>query len=218
MPAIVSIIICTCHVCENGQSRRDSALVRTNNHLSHARSEMTADMDAEPKTNWQRILFWVSVLVLIILLPFLIDDPVCFYTYLNTKTFESVSFVRIGHMTFREKDDPATLLEHCRAQGWLRPGETVQQERLPEYWICTHMQPYTLLGSPIFHEVRGGKYPVKLRYFLMEHCQEMLDPDYKETEEEFSTRFTEYILSLNGDEKFKGALLPADTDLRARSH
>jgi hypothetical protein len=66
--------------------------------------------------------------------------------------------------------------------------------------------------------VKGGKYPTKLRFFLMEHYQEMMDPDYKETEEEFSARFTDYILSLNEDEKFKGALLPADTDLRARSH
>jgi len=174
--------------------------------------------DAEPKTNWQRIIIWVSVLLLIILLPFLIDAPVCFYTYLNTKTLKTESFVRIGHMTFREKDDPATLLDYFRDQGWLRPGETVRQERLPEFWICTYMQSYTLLGSPVFHEVRGGKYPVKLRYFLMEHCQKMIDPDYKETEEEFSARFTDFILSLNEDERYKGALLPPDTDLRARSH
>ena len=40
------------------------------------------------------------------------------------------------------------------------------------------MQSYTLLGSPIFHEIRGGKYPTKLRFFLMEHCQEMMAPDY----------------------------------------
>jgi hypothetical protein len=177
---------------------------------------MTTDTD--PKINWQRILLWGSVLLLIILLPFLIDESVRFYTYLNTKTFESVSFIRIGPVTFRQKDDPATFLDDCRTQGWLRPGETVQQERLPEYWICTYMQSYTLLGSPIFHEVRGGKYPTKLRFFLMEHCQEMMDPDYKETEEEFSARFTDFILSLNEDEKFKGALLPADTDLLARSH
>jgi hypothetical protein len=178
--------------------------------------------DTEPETNWQRILLWGSVLVLIIvliyLLPFLIDEPVCFYRYLNTKTLKNESFVRVGSMTFRQKDDPATLLDDCRDQGWLRPGETVQQERLPEYWICTYMQSYTLLGSPIFHEVRGGKYPTKLRFFLMEHYQEMMDPDYKETEEDFSARFTDFILSLNEDEKFKGALLPADTDLRARSH
>ena len=45
-----------------------------------------------------------------------------------------------------------------------------------------------------------------------------MDPDYKETEEEFSARLTDFILSLNEDEKFKGVLLPADTDLRARSH
>ena len=173
--------------------------------------------DAEPKTNWQRILFWASVLLLIIILPFLIDEPVRFYTYLNTKTFESVLFVRIGPVTFRQKDDPSTFLDDCRDQGLLRPGEMVQQERLPEYWICTHMQSYTFLGSPIFHEVRGGKYPTKLRFFLMERYQEMMDPDYKETEEEFSTRFTDFILSLNEDEKFIGALLPADTDLRARA-
>ena len=78
------------------------------------------------------------------------------------------------------------------------------------------MQSYTLLGSPIFHEVRGGKYPVKLRFFLMDHYQEMIDPDYKETEEEFSARLTDYILSLNEDERYKGTLLPADTDLRDR--
>lgn len=174
--------------------------------------------DAKPKTNWQRILFWGSVLALIILLPFLIDEPVCFYTYLNTKTLKTESFVRIGSMTFQEKDAPATFLDDCRDQGLLRPGEMMQQERLPEYWICIYMQSYTLLGSPIFHEVRGGKYPTKLRFFLMEHYQEMMDPDYKETEEEFSARLTDYILSLNEDEKFKDALLPADTDLRARSH
>ena len=176
--------------------------------------------DAKPKTNWKRIIIWGSVLVfivaLIILLPFLVDEPVRFYTYLNTKTLKSVSFVRIGAVTFRQKDDPSTFLD--RNRDCLRPGETVQQERLPEYWICTYMQSYTLLGSPIFHEVRGGKYPTKLRFFLMDHYQEMIDPDYKETEEEFSARFTDYILSLNDDEKFKGALLPADTDLRARSH
>ena len=173
--------------------------------------------DAKPKTNWLRILFWVSVLVLIILLPFLVDEPFCFYTYLNTKTLKTESFVRVGPMTFRKKDGPATLLDDCRAQGLLRPGETVQQERLPEYWICTLMQSYTLLGSPVFHEIRGGKYPVKLRFFLMDHYQEMIDPDYKETEEEFSARLTDFILSLNEDEKFKGALLPADTDLREKS-
>ena len=190
--------------------------------------------DAKKKTNWRRIIIWASVLVLtvvlIFLLPFLIDEPIRFYTYLNTKTLKSVSFVRIGPMirgsrTRRsdpflyggEKDDPS-LLDNWRDQGWLRPGETVQQDRLPEYWICTLMQSYTLLGSPIFHEVGGGKYPVKLRFFLMDHYQEMMAPDYKETEEEFSARLTDYILSLNEDEKFKGALLPADTDLRARSH
>ena len=172
--------------------------------------------DTEPKINWQRIITWASVLLLIVLLPFLIDESVRFYTYLNTKTFESVSFIRIGPVTFRQKDDPATFLDDCRTQGLLRPGETVQQERLPEYWICTYMQSYTLLGSPIFHEVRGGKYPTKLRFVLMEHYQEMMDPDYKETEEEFSARFTDYILSLNDDDFFKRVLLPADTDLRAR--
>ena len=177
---------------------------------------MTTDAENKLKTNWLRILFWASVLMLIILLPFLIDEPVCFYTYLNTKTLKTESFVRGGFMTFQEKDDPAKFLNECRE--YLRPGEMVQQERLPEYWICIYMQSYTLLGSPIFHEVRGGKYPTKLRFFLMEHYQEMMDPDYKETEEEFSARFTDYILSLNEDEKFKGALLPADTDLRARSH
>ncbi len=171
---------------------------------------MTTDTD--PKINWQRILLWGSVLLLIILLPFLIDESVRFYTYLNTKTFESVSFIRIGPVTFRQKDDPATFLDDCRTQGWLRPGETVQQERLPEYWILIRKQS-TLLVAP-----KGGKYPVKLRNFLTEHHQEMMAPDYKETEEEFSARFTDFILSLNEDEKFKGALLPADTDLRARSH
>ena len=174
--------------------------------------------DTEPKTNWQRIMVWGAALLLIILLPFLIDESVRFYTYLNIKTFESVSFVRIGPVTFRQKDDPSTFLDDCRTEGLLRPGETVQQERLPEYWILTYMQSYTLLGSPIFHEVKGGKYPTKLRFFLMEHFLEMMAPDYTETEEEFSNRFTDFILSLNEDERYKGALLPADTDLRARSH
>lgn len=175
--------------------------------------------DAKPKTNWRRIIIWGSVQVfivaLIILLPFLVDEPVRFYTYLNTKTLKSVSYVRIGSEPFRKKDDPAAFLNECRE--YLRPSEMVQQERLPEYWICIYMQSYTLLGSPIFHEVRGGKYPTKLRFFLMEHYQEMMDPDYKETEEEFSDRFTDFILSLNEDERYKDALLPADTDLRARS-
>jgi hypothetical protein len=168
--------------------------------------------DAKKKTNWKRIIIWVSVPLFIILLSFLIDEPVCFYTYLNTKTLKTASFVRVGPMTFREKDDPATLLDDCRAQGLLRPGEMVQHERLPEYWILIRKQS-TLLVAP-----KGGKYPVKLRNFLTEHHQEMMAPDYKETEEEFSARFTDFILSLNEDEKFKGALLPADTDLRARSH
>jgi len=168
--------------------------------------------DTKKKTNWKRIIIWVSVPLLIILLSFLIDEPVCFYTYLNTKTLKTESFVRIGPMTFRKKDDPATLLDDCRAQGLLRPGETVQQERLPEYWILIRKQS-TLLVAP-----KGGIYPVKLRNFLAEHYQEMIDPDYKETEEEFSARLTDFILSLNNDEKFKRALLPADTDLRARSH
>ena len=153
--------------------------------------------NAEQKTNRRRIIIWASVLVLtvvlIILLPFLIDEPFCFYTYLNTKTLKTESFVRVGPMTFRKKDGPATLLDDCRAQGLLRPGETVQQERLPEYWICTHKQSYTLLGSPVLSSVSGGKYPIKLRNFLMEHYQEMMDPDYKETEEEFSARLTDYI-------------------------
>ena len=177
---------------------------------------MTTDLERE--TKWQRIIIGVSVLLLIVILPFLIDESVCFYTYLNTKTFESVSFVRIGPVTFREKDNPATFLDDCRTEGLLRPGETVRQERLPEYWILTYMQSYTLLGSPIFHDIRGGDYPTKLRFFLMEHFQEMMTPDYTETEEEFSARFTDFILSLNDDKDYKDALLPADTDLRARSH
>lgn len=176
--------------------------------------------DAKPKKNWRRIIIWASVLVLtvvlIILLPFLIDEPFCFYTYLNTKTLKTESFVRIGAVTFREKDDPSTFLDHNR--DCLRPGETVQQERLPEYWILTRMTSYTLLGSPVFHEIRGGHYQSKLRHFLMEHYLEMQAPDYKETEEEFSARLTDYILSLNDDKDYKRALLPADTDLRARSH
>ena len=166
--------------------------------------------DAKPKTNWKRIIIWASVLVFIILLSILTSDPVCFYTYLNTKTLKTESFVRVGPMTFRKKDDPAKFLNEC--QGYLRPGETVQQERLPEYWILIRKQS-TLLVAP-----KGGIYPVKLRNFLAEHYQEMMDPDYKETEEEFSTRLTDFILSLNNDEKFKRVLLPADTDLRARSH
>lgn len=177
---------------------------------------MTTDLERE--TKWQRIIVGVSVLLLIVILLFLIDESVRFYTYLNTKTFESVSFVRIGPVTFREKDNPATFLDDCRTEGLLRPGETVRQERLPEYWILTYMQSYTLLGSPIFHEIRGGDYRSKLQFFLMEHFQEMMAPDYTETEEEFSNRFTDFILSLNEDERYKGALLPADTDLRARSH
>ena len=168
--------------------------------------------DAEKKTNWKRIIIWGSVLVFIILLLILTSDPVTFYTYLNTKTLKTESFVRVGPMTFRKKDNPATLLDDCRAQGLLRPGETVQQERLPEYWILIRKQS-TLLVAP-----KGGIYPVKLRNFLAEHYQEMMNPDYKETEEEFSARFTDYILSLNDDEFFKRVLLPADTDLRARSH
>ena len=68
-------------------------------------------------------------------------------------------------------------------------------------------------GDRPAHQLR-----VTLRHFLAEHYQEMMDPDYKETEEEFSARLTDFILSLNNDEKFKRALLPADTDLRARSH
>ena len=169
-------------------------------------------MDAKQETNWRRIIIGASVLVFILLLSILTSDPVTFYTYLNTKTLKTESFVRVGPMTFRKKDGPATLLDDCRAQGLLRPGETVQQEHIPEYWILIRKQS-TLLVAP-----QGGKYPVKLRNFLMEHYQEMKDPDYKETEEEFSARLTDFILSLNEDEKFKGVLLPADTDLRARSH
>ena len=168
--------------------------------------------DAKKKTNWKRIIIWGSILVFIILLSLLTRDPVTFYTYLNTKTLKTESFVRVGFMTFRKKDDPATLLDDCRAQGLLRPGEMVQQERLPEYWILIRKQS-TLLVAP-----KGGKYPVKLRNFLAEHHQEMMAPDYKETEEEFSARLTDFILSLNEDEAFKGALLPADTDLRSRSY
>ena len=179
---------------------------------------MDMTTDTKKKTNWRRIIIWGSVLVFIILLSILTSDPVTFYTYLNTKTLKTESFVRVGPMTFRKKGDPATFLDDCRAQGLLRPGETVQLERLPEYWILTSMTSYSLLGSPCFHDFRGGKYPVKLRYFLMEHYQEMMDSDYKETEEEFSVRFTDFILSLNNDEKYKSALLPADTDLRARLH
>ena len=171
--------------------------------------------DAEKKTNWKQIIIWVSVLLLIILLLILTIDPITFYTYLNTKTLKTESFVRVGPMTFRKKDDPATLLDDCRAQGLLRPGETVQQERLPEYWILTRKTSYTL--PPLLLQIRGIHYQSKLRYFLMEHYQEMMDPDYKETEEEFSARFTDYILSLNDDEFFKRVLLPADTDLHARS-
>jgi len=169
-------------------------------------------MDAKQETNWRRIIIGASVLVFILLLSILTSDPVTFYTYLNTKTLKTESFVRVGPMTFRKKDGPATLLDDCRAQGLLRPGETVQQEHIPEYWILIRKQS-TLLVAP-----QGGKYPVKLRNFLAEHYQEMMDPDYKETEEEFSARLTDFILSLNEDEKFKGVLLPADTDLRARSH
>ena len=165
--------------------------------------------DAKKKTNWKRIIIWGSALLLTILLIYF-DDPVCFYTYLNTKTLKTESFVRVGFMTFRKKDDPAAFLNECRE--YLRPSEMVQQERLPEYWILIRKQS-TLLVAP-----QGGKYPVKLRNFLAEHYQEMMAPDYKETEEEFSARLTDFILSLNEDEKFKGVLLPADTDLRARSH
>ena len=166
--------------------------------------------NAEQKTNRRRIIIGASVLVFILLLSILTSDPVTFYTYLNTKTLKTESFVRVGPMTFRKKDDPAAFLNEC--QGYLRPGETVQQDRLPEYWILIRKQS-TLLVAP-----QGGKYPVKLRNFLAEHYQEMMAPDYKESEEEFSTRLTDFILNLNEDERFKGALLPADTDLRARSH
>ena len=79
-------------------------------------------MDAKQETNWRRIIIGASVLVFILLLSILTSDPVTFYTYLNTKTLKTESFVRVGPMTFRKKDDPATLLDDCRAQGLLRPG------------------------------------------------------------------------------------------------
>ena len=118
-------------------------------------------MDAKQETNWRRIIIWGSVLVFIILLSILTSDPVTFYTYLHTKTLKTESFVRVGPMTFRKKDNPATLLDDCRAQGLLRPGETVQQEHLPEYWILIRKQS-TLLVAP-----QGAKFPVILRFFLM---------------------------------------------------
>ena len=183
--------------------------------MTFPREQTDMTTDPELKTNWKRIIIWGSVLVFIILLSILTCEPVTFYTYLNTKTLKTESFVRVGPMTFRKKDDPATLLDDCRAQGLLRPGETVQQERLPEYWILTRKTSYTL--PPLLLQIRGFYYPSKLRHFLMEHYLEMQDPDYKETEEEFSARFTDYILSLNDDDFFKRVLLPADTDLRARS-
>ena len=162
-----------------------------------------------------RVLFWGVLLPLFILLsPFLFcaGEPVCFNTYLNTRTFEYESYVRVGPLVFQQ--DGTSFF-----QGDLEPyRNALQQDRLPEYWIQTGMTSYTLPGSPIFNEIRGGKYPVKVRYFLWEHVQEMIAPEYKETEEEFSSRFTDFILSLNADERYKGALLPADTDLRARSH
>ena len=171
--------------------------------------------DEKTEKTWRRIIIWASVLafivVIIILLPFLIDEPVCVQTYLNTRTFEYESYVRVGPLVFEQ--DSASFF-----QGDLEPyRNAVRQERLPEYWLRTCMQSYTLLGSPIFHEIRGGDYPTKRRFFLMEHYLEMMNPDCKETEEEFSDRLTDYILSLNDDEFFKRALLPADTDLRARS-
>ena len=174
---------------------------------------MTAD--AKTEKTWRRIIIWASVLafivVIIIPLPFLIDEPVCVQTYLNTRTFEYESYVRVGPLVFEQ--DSASFF-----QGDLEPyRNAVRQERLPEYWLRTCMQSYTLLGSPIFHEIRGGDYPTKRRFFLMEHYLEMMNPDCKETEEEFSDRFTDFILSLNEDERYKDALLPADTDLRARS-
>ena len=161
-----------------------------------------------------RFLFGGILLPLFILLsPFLFcaGEPVCVRTYLNTRTFEYESYVRVGPLVFQQ--DGTTFF-----QGELEPyRNALQQDRLPEYWIQTYMQSYSLLGSPVFHEIRGGKYPTKLRFYLMEHYQEMMDPDYKETEEEFFNRFTEFILSLNADERYKGALLPADTDLRSKS-
>ena len=161
-----------------------------------------------------RFFFGGVLLPLFILLsPFLFSagEPVCVHTYLNTRTFEYESFVRVGPLVF-EQDSISFF------QGDLEPyRNALQQDRLPEYWIRTCMQSYSLLGSSIFHEIRGGDYPTKLRFFLIDHYLEMMDPDYKETEEEFSNRFTDFILSLNEDERYKDALLPADTDLRARS-
>ena len=161
-----------------------------------------------------RVLFWGILLPLFILLsPFLFGagEPVCVHIYLNTRTFEYETFVRVGSLVF--KQDSASFF-----QGELEPyRNALQQDRLPEHWIQTGMTSYTLPGSPIFNEIRGGKYPAKVRNFLWEHIQEMMDPEYKETEEEFSSRFTDFILSLNADERYNGVLLPADTDLRARA-
>ena len=161
-----------------------------------------------------RFLFWGVLLPLFILLsPFLFSfgDPVCVHTYLNTRTFEYESYVRVGPLVFQQ--DSASFF-----QGDLEPyRNALRQDRLPEYWIRTGMHAYTITFNDYSPYIRGGKYPVKVRYFLWEHIQEMIDPDYKETEEEFSDRFTDFILSLNEDERYKGALLPADTDLRARS-
>ena len=161
-----------------------------------------------------RFLFWGVLLPLFILLsPFLIGtgEPVCVRTYLNTRTFEYETFVRVGPLVFQQ--DGASFF-----QGDLEPyRNALQQDRLPEYWIQTGEHAYSITFNDDYPYMRGGKYPVKVKYFLWEHIQEMFDPEYKETEEEFSDRFTDFILSLDEDERFKGALLPADTDLRARS-
>ena len=161
-----------------------------------------------------RSLFWGGLLPLFILLsPFLFGagEPVCVRTYLNTRTFEYETFVRVGPLVFQQ--DGASFF-----QGDLEPyRNALRQDRLPEYWIQTGEHAYSITFNDDYPYMRGGKYPVKVKYFLWEHIQEMFDPDYKETEEEFSARLTDFILSLNEDERFKGALLPADTDLRARS-
>ena len=161
-------------------------------------------------------LLWVFVFLLFIFLaPWFVPDPfVCSYSYLNTKTLKSRSFVRIWFVTI-PRNDSTSLPDQFREQNLLRPGETVQEERLPEYWICTYMHSYTILGSEGFYSMRGDHYPTKLRFFVMEHFQEMFGPDYTETEEEFSARFTDYILSLN--EEYKESLLPPDSDLRRAS-
>jgi len=161
-----------------------------------------------------RVLFWGVLLPLFILLsPFLFGagEPVCVRTYLNTKTFEYETFVRVGPLVF--KQDSASFF-----QGDLDPyRNALQQDRLPEHWIQTYEHAYDITFNEIFVEVKGGKYPADLANFLKQHYLDMMDPDSKETEEEFSSQFTDFILSLDEDERYKGALLPADTDLRARS-